>query len=71
MITIRNNFHNTTIRLKAQIGDKLTASQVKRARSVLCGVRGCLCGGSLGERGPQDGFFVEQIGHSCLVTAKR
>ena len=62
MITIRNSFHCTAVILKANIGDELTPSQVKRARQTLCGIHGCTCGGPAGERGPQDGFAVEQTG---------
>lgn len=61
MITIRNDFHNTEVSIRANIGDELTESQIKRARNELCGISGCTCGGPVGERGLQDGFFVEQI----------
>lgn len=61
MITIRNDFHNTEVSICANIGDQLTESQTKRARNELCGISGCTCGGPIGERGPQDGFFIEQI----------
>ena len=40
MIIIRNDFHNTAARIRASIGDTLTASQVKRCRRTLCGLRG-------------------------------
>lgn len=53
MITLTNNYHDTTVRLHANIGDTLTVNQVKRARRVLCGLSGCSCGGNLGERGKQ------------------
>jgi len=61
MITIRNDFHNTEVSIRANIGDELTESQIKRARNELCGISGCTCGGPIGERGHQDGFVVEQI----------
>lgn len=61
MIKIRNDYHNTEVTLRANIGDELTASQIKRARKALCGISGCMCGGPIGDRGPQDGFSVEQI----------
>lgn len=58
MITVKNSFHHTAVQIRAEIGDELTASQIRRARKELCGIRGCLCGGPIGERGPQDGFVV-------------
>jgi len=53
MITVRNEFHNSAARIRASIGDVLTASQVRRCRRTLCGVEGCTCGGALSERGQQ------------------
>jgi len=53
MITVRNDFHNTEARIRAEIGDALTSSQVIRCRHKLCGIEGCTCGGPLSERGPQ------------------
>ena len=44
MITIQNNFHNTTVNLKADFGQQLTLSQTRRMNRVLCGVKGCKCG---------------------------
>ena len=66
MITLRNNFHGTRVRLRATIGDTLTPAQLRRARKELCGMT-CKCGGEAGERGPQwtnDGqrFDLETIG---------
>lgn len=54
MITLRNDFHDSEVRLRASVGDKLTKSQVKRSRRTLCPNPDCTCGGELGERGPQD-----------------
>lgn len=61
MITITNNFHNTSYRLRATIGAELSAAQIRRSRKALCGMHDCTCGGPLGERGKQDGFRIEQI----------
>ncbi len=52
MITLLNDFHQSLVRLRPR-GDRLSASQVKRARRVLCGYDGCTCGGVCGERGRQ------------------
>jgi len=53
MITIRNDYHNTAARIRATVGDTLTASQITHCRRVLCGIDGCTCGGALSERGQQ------------------
>lgn len=70
MITIRNNFHNTSIRLRANIGDELTPAQIKRAKHTLCGITGCTCSGDAGERGEQDGFeLIPARQHTLLIAA--
>lgn len=56
MITIRNDFHGTEVRLRADIGGTLTTAQVRRAKARLCGIENCTCSGDAGERGEQDGF---------------
>jgi len=43
MITLKNNFHNTSVRIRANVGDTLTPSQTARARRVLCGSPDCKC----------------------------
>ena len=48
MITIRNSFHNTEVQVRSTSLSGRTARQV---RNTLCGVDGCCCGGTLGERG--------------------
>ena len=54
IITLTNDFHNTTVRLGVpSIPCELTISQVRRARRHLCGVAGCTCSGILGTRGVQ------------------
>ena len=44
MITIRNTIHNTSVRLRADWGQQLTVSQMRRAERELCGLQGCQCG---------------------------
>lgn len=62
MITLTNDFHRTTVKIRAMPGMELSPAQIKRARKVLCGQPACACGGPLGERGPQPGkLVVEQI----------
>ena len=60
--TLRNDFHNSEVTIRAERGQELTLSQVLRARRALCGITGCTCGGNLGERGPQ-AVEVEAIGY--------
>lgn len=67
MTTITNNFHNTeyqTARFPQQIQKIIKTNPihwtglektfVQRCRRMLCGIKGCTCGGLLGERGPQE-----------------
>lgn len=59
--TLRNDFHNTTVNVRAQgvqhiwneINIKLSPSQIKRAKKALCGVAWCACGNDAGMRGNQ------------------
>jgi hypothetical protein len=60
MITMTNNYHGTSVRLRVKPWGRLSLGQVARARRELCGVEGCTCGGSLGERGPQPGGLEVQ-----------
>jgi len=53
MITLTNNYHNTSVNLRASVGDYLTQSQISRARRELCGMSDCECCSSLGTRGQQ------------------
>ena len=69
-ITIRNSFHNSSVDLNIK-GNYITQGQVKRARKVLCGIKGCLCGdGFLSQRGPQDMphvVFLPQQDGGCII----
>jgi len=50
-ITLRNNFHNSEVRLRVErLPATLTRSQTTRAIRVLCGLVDCTCGAV---RGPQ------------------
>jgi len=55
MITLKNNFHGTSVNLRPRNG-RLSPAQMRRARKVLCGLSECKCGGI---RGPQE-YEVEQ-----------
>jgi hypothetical protein len=56
-IELINDFHDTahTVLARHSGGSpyRLTQRQVRRLRETLCGVKGCTCGGYLGERGNQ------------------
>lgn len=52
-ITLTNDNHNTSINLVVA-GNKLSESQISRARRTLCGCAGCTCSNDLGMRGPQE-----------------
>jgi len=67
MITLSNNFHNTSVRINANIGDELSPAQIRRSRRALCGLADCSCGGPLGERYGENSenaqqFRIEYIG---------
>ena len=54
MLTLSNDYHNTTVTLFDRNG-KLTAGQIRRARHVLCGHADCGCGDEAGRRGHRTG----------------
>lgn len=55
MITLSNDFHNSTCRVRVRGPHTvLTSAQEKRAHRLLCGVAGCKCADTpAGTRGPQ------------------
>jgi hypothetical protein len=66
MLTLQNDFHNTSVSLRAKRGQELSLAQVRRARRILCGITACNCGGTLGQRGANpevDAFGYDQTGH--------
>ena len=67
MLTLRNDFHGTEARVRADYGETLSARQVARVRQTLCGIESCTCGGLLSERGPQR----VRIGHTPDGTGIR
>lgn len=62
IITIRNDFHDSTATLRiswsADGSALLSRRQVQRAKRALCGARDCACGGVLGCRGRQTAIFA-------------
>ena len=64
-ITLTNDFHNTSVTLRAS-GNKLSRGQMLKAKRALC-CDGCGCSGDFGYRGPQDGIDgIEPIYNSRL-----
>jgi len=64
MITLTNNFHNTTCRVNCEVGLVLTPNQRKRAWRKLCGIKGCTCSDATGTRGRQvqpDGSTIHLV----------
>ena len=61
-ITLRNDFHNTSVTLKMKSGFP-SIYQIERSQKTLCGIAGCTCGDVIGMRGKQD---VEIIGQDYL-----
>jgi hypothetical protein len=53
VVKLTNDFHNTEVVLHVY-DFLLSYGQVQKARRALCGVKGCRCGGFLGERGGQE-----------------
>lgn len=63
IITLKNNFHGTEVRLIPRNG-RLSPAQMRRARRVLCGLSECKCGGI---RGPQE-YDVEGDGEGGAIV---
>ena len=71
--TLTNTFHGTEVTLVDRHATgvmTLTNAQIRRARQTLCGIAGCTCGGSLGERGPQSVDIDEQGDGNIQLLAK-
>ena len=46
MLTLTNNFHNTSAKIAAKVGDTVTKATVRRVRKALCPASDCKCGES-------------------------
>ena len=70
-ITLTNDFHGSQIALRARNTVDgmyaLSAGQVRRARSELCGMTGCTCGGDISERGWQEVHIELQPDGSAIL----
>ena len=67
MITLKNNFHNTETKIRAQVGDTLTEIQAKRIERRLCPYPECGC---TPVRGKQE-YNLEAIGLEWDVNIER
>jgi len=63
IITLKNNFHGTEVRLLPRNG-RLSPAQMRKAHRVLCGLSECKCGGI---RGPQE-YDVEGDGEGGAIV---
>lgn len=69
-ITLTNNFHNTEAKVRPIeikdgrfVGfDKISRKTALRLHRELCGIDGCVCGGTFGERG---GVHLDVINEDC------
>ena len=63
MITLRNDFHGTEARVKAEIGETLTPSQTRRVQRKLCPFSDCRCGVVRGRQYDETGrrFAVTEV----------
>lgn len=50
LITLTNDFHNTSRTVRVPADGYISAATARRIRNDLCGISGCICGGVLGQR---------------------
>lgn len=60
MIILTNDFHGTHIALKANVGDAVSKSTLRRAAKRLCGLEDCVCGAEDGSRNSR--FILQRQG---------
>lgn len=65
VVTLVNDFHNTSIRVNLEYGKIVLAKQIKVWKSTLCGVTDCTCSGELGTRGPQEDLWRKGLEIDC------
>ena len=54
IIHIHNDFHNTSIGVRTDLPATLTALRCDFIAKRLCPYADCTCGGTIGQRGPQE-----------------
>lgn len=50
MTTLTNSFHNSSVTIKANSGDRVSRTTFRRVRRALCGISDCTCGREDGTR---------------------
>ena len=55
-MTITNDFHCTSIEIRAKVGQIVSPSTLRRVRRALCGIPTCTCGRSDGSRNSRYGL---------------
>ncbi len=66
-VTLTNSFHGSAVRVRT---GALSASTIRRVRRTLCGIDGCLCGGTLSERGRQVVEIIERAPGSITLESR-
>jgi len=61
-ITLYNDFHESSVRLRLAKDGWLTPSQIAKSRRELCGIPTCQCSDDLGRRGPQEHIVIRDCG---------
>lgn len=68
-ITLTNNFHNSTAKVRPDADGFLNRNQVLCARNKLCGIDDCTCGQTtLDTRGRQAVEIEEWPGDTCRLV---
>ncbi len=74
LVTLRNDFHDTVCRIRVSMSDnnggELSQYQIRRVQTALCGIKGCTCGGVLGQRGSQE-VIIDSNGFDRVVLYQR
>ena len=69
MITLRNDFHNTTARVRPDKNGYISPRTVARVHRKLCGCQECLCGyGPCDVRGVQDVHIIPTDDGGAILT---
>ena len=63
-VTLRNDFHDTTVDVRVPKDGRLSMAQVRRIRRELCGIHDCRCGAV---RGPQDVEYQPEADGTAIV----
>ena len=68
-MTITNDFHNTTITIKAKHGQSVSKSTLRRVQRALCGMTDCICGRLDGSRNSRYGIEPAVAGDNEYYVA--